>query len=451
MTPVRRAAVNVLLAVERGRATLPGAVDRERRHLSDRRDRALLLELSAGTLRWRNAVDYALADASRRHLEDLAPPVRAILRVATFQLRHLERIPDHAVIHEAVELTRRTGHPRAAGFVNAVLRTVARRRSTLSLPARPAETASRHDQLEYLSIALSHPEWLVTRWLDRHGFDATEAWCRFNNETLSVTVRPMRSHDEAIRAAAADSGVAFEPAPYVTGAYHVDVGTLGTLPEQVRSRIVVQDEGSQLVACVTPVSAGNRVLDVCASPGNKTVMLADRSGPNGMVVAGDVRPGRLSVLIDTLTRAGVPPLVAQFDASRPLPFGDTFDVVLLDAPCSGLGTLRRDPDLKWSRRPSDLERLAEVQARMLSEAAQAVRPGGTLVYATCSGEPEEDDLVVDGFLAGNPDFSPGRLDEHGGARKLDTLTDAAGRLKTFPFRHQLDAFFAAVLVRRQAA
>jgi 16S rRNA (cytosine967-C5)-methyltransferase len=423
MTPVRRAAVNVLLAVERGRATLPGAVDRERRHLSDRRDRALLLELSAGTLRWRNSVDYALADASRRHLEDLAPPVRAILRVAAFQLRHLERIPDHAVIHEAVELTRRTGHPRAAGFVNAVLRTVARRRSTLSLPARPAEAASRHDQLEYLSTALSHPEWLVTRWLDRHGFDAAEAWCRFNNETLSVTVRPMRSHDADIRSAAADSGVAFEPAPHVTGAYHVDVGTLGTLPEQVRSRIVVQDEGSQLVACVTPVSAGNRVLDVCASHGNKTVMLADRSGPNGMVVA----------------------------ASWPLPFGDTFDVVLLDAPCSGLGTLRRDPDLKWSRRPSDLERLAEVQARMLSEAAQAVRPGGTLVYATCSGEPEEDDLVVDGFLAGNPDFSPGRLDEYGGARKLDTLTDAAGRLKTFPFRHQLDAFFAAVLVRRQAA
>jgi 16S rRNA (cytosine967-C5)-methyltransferase len=450
MSTVRQAAARALVAVERRRLTLPHAVDRERRGLPDRRDRALLLELAAGTLRWRNAIDFVLASASRRPLDELAPPVRAILRLGAFQLRHLERVPDHAVIHEAVESTRGAGHPRAAGFVNAVLRALARPGGATPLPARPDAGASREAQLAYLSITLSHPEWLAARWLDRCGFDHTEAWCRFNNQPPDVTVRLARADGAG---PLSDAGATFRPARHVAGAWVVDAGGLGRLSPTLRDRIVVQDEGSQLIARATPVDPGARVLDLCAAPGNKTTILAERLGGRGALVACDLRPRRLAMLARTLAASGARASIVRLDATRPLPFAAAFDTVLLDAPCSGLGTLRRDPDLKWSRVPSDLPVLAARQAAMIRQAASVVRPGGRLVYATCSGEPEENEDVVDAFLAGRPDFESGSLEPDEGAtvRNLDELLDARGRLHTLPYRHQMDAFFAAVLVCRRAA
>jgi 16S rRNA (cytosine967-C5)-methyltransferase len=448
---VRHAAVRVLTALERGHTTLPEAVEHERRGLTDRRDRALLLELSAGTMRWRNALDFVLADASRRPLDELAAPIRAILRLSTFQLRHLDRVPDHAVIHEAVELARRTGHPRAAGFVNAVLRTVVRRIGQFRLPGRPEPDGSRDAQIAYLSITLSHPAWLVARWLDRYGFAHAETWCRFNNEPPEVTLRPRHQDALDLVAEADRAGVALRPARHVTGAYVAEAGALSRLPADVRERIVVQDEGSQLVALTTPITSGGLALDLCAAPGNKTVILAERTAQDGSVVACDLRPTRVALLRQTLATAGVRAHVVRLDAERPLPFTAIFHTVLLDAPCSGLGTLRRDPDLKWARTASDLSALAARQACMLNEAAAVVRPGGSIAYATCSSEPEENDEVVDAFLLRHPEFEPGRLKPDPRVRNFDDLVDVQGRLRTLPFGQRLDAFFGAVLVRRRAA
>jgi 16S rRNA (cytosine967-C5)-methyltransferase len=449
---VRHAAVRVLTAVERGLTTLPDAVEHERRDLEDRRDRALLLELAAGTMRWQNALDFVLADASRRRLDELAPPVRAILRLSAFQLRHLDRVPDHAVIHEAVELARRTGHPRAAGFVNAVLRTVVRRASRVRLPPRPQSGDSRAARVTYLSITLSHPAWLAERWLDRYGFERAEAWCRFNNEPPELTLRHRTSNERLDLGAEAErAGVVLRPARYVTGAFVAEAGALGRLPPEVQRQITIQDEGSQLVALATPLAAGGRVLDLCAAPGNKTAILAQRTGPHGQVVACDLRARRVAILRQTLAAAEVDAAVVRLDAGHALPFPAVFDTVLLDAPCSGLGTLRRDPDLKWSRAPEDLPALAARQARMLDQAASAVRPGGALSYATCSSEPEENDEVVDAFLSTHPEFEQGGLSPDPRIRDFADLVDGRGRLRLLPFAHGLDAFFAAVLVRRQAA
>lgn len=453
MTNVRVAAAEVLLRLMQGRTTLSAEVEGARADISDRRDRGLLVELTSGVLRWQNELDALLASASQRAVSTIDPHALAVLRLGAYQIRHLDRVPDHAVVNESVDAVRAIGAPKAAGFVNAVLRSLIRRGPTLSLPKRPKAGTPDDNWLPYLSISLSHPAWLVRRWLARYGAERTEAWCRFNNDAPEITVRPIWPVTAAAwleRAKAA--GVDATLAPHVADAVRLAPGSLGRLPDELRAEIAVQDEGSQLVAHYAAARPGEKVLDVCASPGGKTVVLAaDLAGavPNdgSLLVAGDRRPGRISLLADTVRRSGRHVPIVALDALGPLPFGPVFDCVLLDAPCSGLGTLRRDPDLKWSRREHDLARLAADQAAMLAAAADLVRPGGRLVYATCSSEPDENQAVVARFLDTDRRFGRSTPPTVGSAGNLVT---ADGDLVTEPFRHQLDAFFAATLVRRVA-
>lgn len=450
MTSVRQAAAEALLGVERGRSTLAAEVDRARGAFDDPRDRALLLDLAAGTLRWRNALDAVIEPASRRTMDALDPAVRAVLRLGAYQLRHLTRVPAHAIVHEAVDTARALGVPRAAGFINAVLRRIAERPDEGGLPERPADGASREAQLRHLTTTLSHPEWLAARWLDREGFDASATWCDFNNRPPEPTVRWRRPSDASLLDALAAAGIDARPARYVRHAARLAPGTLGRLPKELRAAVSVQDEGSQLVAYAVAARPGDRVLDVCAAPGGKSVVIAGALGDRGLLVAGDHRPARLKLLRQTLEAVGPGAVLLGLDARRSLPFSPVFDRVLLDAPCSGLGTLARDPDVKWRRSEADLPGFAASQRTMLAQAAQVVRPGGLLIYATCSAEPDENDEVVDAFLAEHPDFSnmpvvfPTEVD---GA---DELLTTRGRLATSPSRHGLDAFFAAVLARRPA-
>jgi 16S rRNA (cytosine967-C5)-methyltransferase len=452
MTRVRLAAARVLQAVEARRTTLAGALDRAHSSDPSRRDAALLVELAAGALRWQNELDALIAAASRRPVADLDAAVRAVLRVGAYQIRHLDRVPAHAVVHEAVESVRALGRPRAAGLVNAVLRALVRGEGASRLPARPADGASREAQMAYLTTTLSHPAWLAERWLMREGFDVAARWCAFNNAppTLTIRARPGRSIDE-IEARLRAEGLASERSPYVPGALRLPPGTFGRIPAELRAEVRVQDEGSQLVGRLAGARPGERVIDLCAAPGGKTMMLAEAMGFTGLpsrslLVACDYRPGRVSLLARTLGAAGLAVPLVALDAAQPLPFAAVFDRVLLDAPCSGLGTLRRDPDLKWARRFEDLPALAAAERRMLAQAASIVRPGGRVVYATCSSEADENMDVVRAFLAETPRF------------RLEPLADAAagfvtpeGCLMTNPARHGLDAFFAAVLVRQEAA
>jgi len=442
VTGVRVAAARVLLAVDGGRGTLAAEVDRARRGLPDERDRGLLLELTSGVYRWRAEIDACLAACATRPVGDIDPPLLATLRLALYQLRHLERIPVHAIVHESVEAARILGTPRGAGFVNGILRGYLRAHNAIVLPARPGSGATRRQQLTYLSVTLSHPRWLVARWLDRCGFDATERWCQFNNAPPDVTVR-LRSKPGDVVEFLASAGVPATRGPYCDDVAHLAPGVLGSLPDEVRSALFVQDEASVLVAHTTGARTGERVLDLCAAPGGKSAVLWADMAHRGCLVAADARPGRVRLLRETLSASEVPPRVVLLDGTRALPFGPVFDRVLVDAPCSGLGTLRRDPDVKWSATLDALPGHAATQRRILEAAAHAVRPGGTLVYATCSSEPDENDDVVAAFLSARSDFAEQPL--------AGPLTDDAGRLRTDPPRHGLDAFFAARLVRRESA
>jgi 16S rRNA (cytosine967-C5)-methyltransferase len=452
MNPARRAATHLLLTIEQGQTTLARELERARRSVPEERDRALLVELTAGTLRWRNALDAMLGACSQRPLSELSPAVRANLRVGAYQLLRRDRVPDHAVVNDAVESARLFGAARAAGFVNAVLRAIIRRRRNLPLPVRPSPDADLAAQTAYLTVTLSHPGWLVTRWLTRYGFDATASWCEFNNRAPDVTVRPVGDGDlETILSELTVEGAEAARARWVRSAVTLPPGALGRLSPALRARLFVQDEASQIVALAVGAAPGDRVLDVCAAPGGKTMVMAGTMAGRGLLVASDNRLSRVRLLRSLTSRAPTPIHVVALDALAPLPFVARFDRVLLDAPCSGLGTIRRDPDLKWSREEEDLGRLSAHQRRLLDRASQVVRPGGVLVYATCSSEPEENDAVVDAFLASSPDFTltpavPGP-DVAGGA----ALVSERGFLRTLPFRDGLDAFFAAVLVRRRAA
>ena len=450
MTSARLAAVRALLALERGATTMAAEMERARTGVEDARDRGLLLEIVAGTLRWRNTLDYLLERASRRSIIELDAPVRAVLRAGAYQLLYLQRVPAHAIVHEAVEIARQIGHQRTAGFVNAVLRRLSRTPSPLSaLPAPPEDTDDRARALRYLTITLSHPEWLAARWLDRYGFDATRAWCEFNNQPPELTVRSVTgAAGDDLLALLQAAGVDAAPATYLTDSVRLAPGALGRLPATLRDTVMVQEEASQVVAHTVGTAPSDLVLDVCAAPGGKTIVIGAHLSAGGLIVASDRRRGRVSLLRATLERTRTPARVVTLDATRSLPFQPVFDRVLVDAPCSGLGTLRRDPDMKWTRTPEDLARFADVQLAMAGAAADVVVPGGAVVYATCSSEPEENERVVERLLARRGDLSrePARPDAH--VLHAGRLVDADGYLRTLPFEHGLDGFFCAVLRRR---
>jgi 16S rRNA (cytosine967-C5)-methyltransferase len=294
-------------------------------------------------------------------------------------------------------------------------------------------------------VTLSHPAWLVSRWLDRVGPDAAEAWCRFNNATPHVAVRVAAGVSTGtlvheLQAVSAEVALSTQSPDAIT----LPPGVLGRLTPELRARLVIQDEGSQLVAHVVDAQPDLSCLDLCAAPGGKTTVLWQDMHATGRLVASDRRASRVRLLASTLDAARVPRRVVALDATQSLPFAPVFDRVLVDAPCSGLGTLRRDPDLKWTRHETDLARLAGVQREMLTAAASVVRSGGRLVYATCSSEPEENEDVVREWLGARPDF---RLLSAADVPAGRTFVDDAGYFRTLPFRDGLDAFFAAVLVR----
>lgn len=446
--PARVAAFRVLREVARGDAQPAAVLAHEHRALEDPRDRALATEIVAGTLRWQRALDAAIAGAAARPLDSIDEGVLLILRLSLYQLLHLDRVPASAVVDDAVSLTRSAaGQARATGFVNGVLRTLSRSRRQLGRPPRPSAGAPRQALIDYLGITQSHPDWLVTRWLDRYGFEHAAAWTEFNNVTPPLTLRANRlvvARDDLRRELLDESELDTAPGRFAPDALVV---TSGRLPE-ARGRFTIQDEASQLVPLLLGARAGERVLDLCASPGGKATAVAAEMNGNGLIVACDARAKRMRLLAAAVRDSRAPNIrLVQVGGRDEVPFAQVFDRVIVDAPCSGLGTVRRDPDIRWRRHEADLPGFAEYQRTLLARAARAVAPGGRLVYATCSSEPEENDAVVDAFVAAHPDFELLNAREID-APRLGPVTDARGMLRTLPFAHGLEAFFAAALVRR---
>jgi 16S rRNA (cytosine967-C5)-methyltransferase len=455
IAPARLAAYEVLRAVSREVSDLSGALAQVRSRLDDERDRALAGEIATGTLRWQGAFDHIIATFATRPVARLDPEVLDILRLTTFQLLHLDRIPASAAVNDAVALTGKVGKRSASGLVNAILRRINRERDHLPLPARPyqpadkaaAASASTDVAIPYLEKTLSHPRWLIERWLDRYGFDAAERWAIFDNSPAALTVRTntLRISREALAERLGSAGITTVATRFAThGLVIVDGNPLAT-SIAAEGLFFIQDEASQLVAELVGATAGERILDACAAPGGKTTAMAAAMNNRGLIVATDLRGRRVDLLARTIGNLGAAcARVVRADAAAVLPFRAAFDAVLLDTPCSGLGTLRRDPDIRWRRSPDELADLAVRQLQMLHRASAVVAPGGRIIYATCSSEPEEDEEVVARFLSAHPEF---RLAGDRIPSRLTGFATRGGHFRTLPFRDELEAFFAAILVK----
>ena len=458
ISPARVAAYDILLAVSAGRADLPTAIAYARAKIRDDRDRALASEIATGVQRWRAALDHVIAIISKRSLDRLDAEIVEILRLSAYQLLYLSRVPAAAVVDDAVNLAGRVGKRSASGLVNAVLRSISRARTALPLPPRPSDPAAPENRaaaIDYLAVTLSHPRWLVERWLDRFGFEATEQWLHFNNAPAPLTLRAnrLRVTRDALAEQLAHHDVVVKATRFAPDGLTVEDGQL---PGRVEGLLVMQDEASQLVALLAGGHPGPRLLDTCAAPGGKTLAIAATMAATvaggGLLVACDVRGRRMDLLRRTVDTSGAANVrLVQADLLQPLPFSQPFDCVLVDAPCSGLGILRRDPDIRWRRSEEDLPALAAAQLVMLRHAAAAVAPGGRLIYSTCSSEPEENESVADAFLATAPEFVP--IDLRDEASRLESalppeVVDANGHLRTYPHVHSLEAFFGAAFLLR---
>ncbi len=434
----RALAIEVLARVEATDAWLTPVLDARLSEtvLRDARDASLVTELCYGATRRRLTLDYALAGVCDRRLSTLEDRVLAALRVGAYQLFYA-RMPARAAVAETVQALKEVGLARAAGFVNAVLRKLS------ALPAQPLPPAE--PEAPFLSVRESHPAWLVERWLGAFGQERTLAMLAADNQPPPLVLRAnaTRTTREELLALLDEAGL--RPRP-------TDCAPLGLrlqAPGRVESILgfreglwQVQDEAAQLVVHYAEVPQGARVLDLCAAPGGKTCQLAER----GPVVALDIQPRKLEAVRAEAARLGLSAQVSlrAHDATKPLPADlGPFQVVLLDAPCSGLGTLRRNPELRYRRLPEDLPRLAALQQTLLEVAQTAVPSGGLLVYAVCSTEAEEGPQQLQHFLQAFPDFT---LETPQGPL-APQLPLEAGCLRTLPGPEGRDGFFAARLRR----
>jgi 16S rRNA (cytosine967-C5)-methyltransferase len=427
-TAARRASLRVLLDTERGGPTLADRLDQPDVGALSPRDRAFLHELVLGTLRRRGALDLACARLLDGPFSRLEAPVRAALRLGAYQLLHM-RVPPRAAVSESVELAREAA-PRASGLVNAVLRRLARE-------GPPRLPDAKTDPLGWLTSEGSLPRWLATRWLERLGPATAVARARALLEPPRAAFRFNPRVADA-RETARAAGLALRPLR-VPGAWTAEGRTAALAADSV---VYLQDEGSQMAAHLA--AQGRRVLDACAAPGGKSTLVADLLGGESEVIAAESSTSRLARMATLVERWGASTVrLVGADALRP-PFGVLFDSVLLDAPCTGLGTLARHPDIRWRTREGDVVRHAGRQRALLESVSSLVRKEGRLVYSVCSAEAEEGERVVTAFRQEHPEFVPAPLPDWAIPFREN---DHAG---TRPERDGGDAFFVAALRRSRA-
>ncbi len=365
-------------------------------------DQRLLREIVLGTLTWRARIDHHLNAYLKKPISRLKGPVCEILRSGAYQILYLDRVPGYAVVSECVNLAGRHGKG-VSGLTNAVLRGLAERRKPVRTPDPDRQP------VEYLSTELSHPTWLAQRWLDRYGFDAARQMCEAGNTRSSITIRtnPLKTSVGGLQEALLTVGFDSARVPGLDGFLRIQTSAgLFDTDAFANGWFSVQGPGAGQVAHLLISKPGDSVLDVCAAPGGKATSAAEKAGVT--VFASDVGIYRLKRLLENEQRLGLNLRISASDA-RFLPYHGQFDHILVDAPCTGLGTLSRHPEIRWHRDPDDLVRMAELQTEILSGTAGSVSPGGSLLYATCSTEPEENEQIVERFLKTHPEF---RLDDN---------------------------------------
>ena len=442
---VRGTAVKSLNRVERTDSYLDKVLDSELKSsdLNDL-DKGLLTELTHGVLRWQNKLDWVLNGFSHGNFAKSEINVKNTLRVALYQILFLDRIPHAAAVNEGVEFIKRIRGDKPAGLVNAVLRNVIRNIEGIRYPDKA------EDEVQYLAVVYSHPHWMVKRWLKRFGYDETQKLLIAQNErpSLSLRINKLKTDPGYVLSQLDQQGIQYVGSSYID--YFVKVKGLSKIGQMELFRkgmFTIQDESAALPSLLLAPRAGEFVVDLCAAPGGKTTNMAEMMKNEGTILAIDKYEAKLGLIRASCDRLGIQNVRLQVadstSAEDPVLTDGMADKVLLDAPCSGLGVLTKKPDIKWKRDIADIHKLTQTQTRLIERAAKLVKPGGALVYCTCTIEPEENQRIVKGFLEGHPEFSlddPGKLVNH-------ALVTPDGFVETFPHRHAMDGSFAARLLR----
>lgn len=431
VSPARAAAFEILLRIDQTDAYASELLHSSQFSKLSPADHGLLTELVMGALRWRGVLDKHIALHLTQSLAKLDNEVLAALRLGAYQLLFLDRIPTHAAVNESVELVKEARKRSAVGLVNAILRKIAN---------------GSHEKGD-----ISHPEWLVERWTKSYGAEVAGKICNYDNiapkQTIRISPFPSTSLPDELRS----EGIRLEPANLLATAFKVSSGDITHTKAFRDRRLMIQDEASQLVALL--VGKANTILDCCAAPGGKTRIMAEQN-PESRIIALELHPHRAALLRKLVTSTNVHVTAADV---RQFPVDKKFERVLVDAPCSGSGTLARNPDIKWRLEAQNISRLQTYQVEILSSAANHVAPGGKLIYSTCSLEPEENEEVVGKILASKPQFR--RIDcrdelsrlKHDRELTIDDIDSVLSGpyLRTIPGVHDCDGFFAAILENTQ--
>lgn len=409
-------------------------------------DKAFITELVYGAVKWRLSIDWIIQQFSSVKLRKISPWILNVLRLGVYQLLYTDKIPESAACNESVALARRYGHSASSGFVNAILRNIGRSREKIKYPEKDK------DVVQYLCVKYSHPDWMVKAWLDRFGEEFTEKLLESNNQVpdFSVRVNTLKVTREQLIEHLISIGIEAEEGKYLEEAVVIrNPSSISKLDAFKNGWIQVQDESSMLVARVLDPKPGELVIDVCSAPGGKSTHIAQLMDNRGTVVSRDIHEHKIRLIEDSIKRLELSIIRTEvFDATR---LDDSFiekaDRVLVDAPCTGLGIIRRKPDIKWARNIEDKKEITELQTNILNIASKYVKTGGVLVYSTCTLEPEENDFIVKEFISKNREFE---LEDISALlpNKLVKPSSREGFIQLFPNTDDIDGFFIAKMKKR---
>ncbi len=437
---VRGLAVKILNRVERTDSYLERLLDNEMRNSElTGPDKALLYEIVHGVVRWMGRLDWILNGFYKGQFSKAIPNLKNGLRVALYQIMFLDRVPDFAVVNEAVEFVKKLQGQKPADLTNAILRNIIRSKNAIRYPD-PEE-----DLPGYLAAYYSHPSWMVKRYLARFGKEATERLLAANNEKpfLTLKVNALKTNPDEFKQLLNKVNLRYKPGKFLPEFFKLqNLTNITAWQYYAEGYFNIQDESAGLSCRLLNVKPGMRVLDMCAAPGGKSAYLAGRMHDEGEIISIDRFEARLNIMERNIKRLGINSIkLIETDA---LSYDDSgFDRVLADVPCSGTGTLCKKPDIKWKKDLLDIRRMTELQYSLLEKASTLVKPQGVVVYSTCSIEPEENWEIVNKFLTEHSEF---KLENAAGSFPAEII-DPNGCIQTFPHSHQMDGAFAAKLVR----
>lgn len=438
---VRDASLSILMEINQNQAYSNLLLNRTiKKYAIDPKDRGLLTELTYGTLQHRLTLDYYLEPFVKGKLD---PWVRELLRLSIYQIVYLTKIPPHAVVHEAVEIAKRRGHKGISSTVNGILRSVLRK------GVRPIEDIA--DDIERMSIETSHPIWLIERWVRQFGKEEALAMAHENNHPARMTARVnslKTTVDQAI-SKLANEGIDASKGEVIPGSIQVSGGSLANTKAFEEGLLTIQDESSMLPVMALDVKPGMKVLDMCAAPGGKTTFIAEKMNDEGEIYAHDLHEHKLALIESNAERLGIQSIRTKSGDSRELEsvYGSaSFDRILVDAPCSGLGVIRRKPEIKYNKTAHDVKSLTEIQEQLLDTAYRLIKDDGIIVYSTCTIEHDENEGMVRRFLEKHPDMAMSPLAD---LIDNDSLAIKDDMLQVLPQHYGSDGFFVAAFRKKK--